>query len=107
MRRAKKWHRQLALLKPCRPAVEWARKFDSYDDAWRACENPGWLEWLIRTVHGGRSHKVARAEAAWSATSCLMRRHRPDLTGFRESGVETCIAIRFCVAKPRLPDLPS
>jgi len=110
MRRPRPWHRQLAKLNPCKPAVRWARQFDTYEEAWRACENDGWLLWLINQTYGSFSAEAARAQqshgvgcaAARAALSLSPRSWRPS--GRVARGV--CAAIRSVVRRPPLPEIP-
>ena len=46
------WIKALCDLGACGSAVSWARKRDSYADAWASCPDPSWLVWLLQMCGG-------------------------------------------------------
>ena len=38
---------QLKSIGACEKSIEWAEKFDSGEEAWKACDRYDWIEWVV------------------------------------------------------------
>ena len=57
----KHWTNQLEAVTACSEAVEWGRKYPTFQVAWDACANPGWMIWWLEQAYpkDRRLHEIA------------------------------------------------
>src|ERR1700678_1155317 len=46
------WQRKLVALGACSEAVQWAKEYKTFAEAWQACERGDWLLWLTAKMIG-------------------------------------------------------
>lgn len=46
------WIQKLIDMEACAEAVEWCKKFETFDGAWQACERGDWMLWLCAKLSG-------------------------------------------------------
>ena len=64
---------QLKSIGACEKSIEWAEKFDSGEEAWKACDRYDWIEWVVDRLElrnaardeAWRVYGAARDEARW------------------------------------------
>lgn len=80
----------------CPSSVRWLRagKFTSALQAWRACEEPEWMLWLLRHT---RRYGVLQRELEGAAITYKLSAVRGE-RGFRR--LDMCEAIRLIVPRP-------
>ena len=47
------WKEKLKALHPCPEAYRWACQYKTFRQAWRACEDGGWMWWLVSECNPG------------------------------------------------------
>jgi hypothetical protein len=60
------WSIELEKVGACRPAVEWARQYPTFHEAWQACPRGDWMLWLISrtsSLKGPALRKLVLAKA--------------------------------------------
>jgi hypothetical protein len=50
-KRKRHWSDKLRKMGACSDAVKWAKGYRSATAAWKACENGGYLEWVLRRLN--------------------------------------------------------
>lgn len=63
------WTDTLVKLHACLDAIDWARQFDTFAEAWQACERGDWMLWLAAHYVGGPRSK-SRKELVYAACQC-------------------------------------
>jgi hypothetical protein len=63
------WHTHLQALGACEDAMQWAKGFTSFDDAWKACPRGDWMLWLLGKL-AGPPEGDARRRLVRAAVSC-------------------------------------
>src|SRR5690606_33136567 len=63
------WSAKLEALGACNEAANYARTFDSFSDAWAACERGDWMLWILDTLSGPPGSDSRRAVVA-AAVDC-------------------------------------
>lgn len=61
-----KWHEDLARLGSCDEGLEFARRFKTPAQAWKACDDPEWLEWIASSMAGFGRHRAVDVDSAVS-----------------------------------------
>lgn len=76
------WTVNLEAIGACEDAVEWARGYKSFAEAWEACERADWLAWLVMRVagpFGSETHRRASALVGrLAATAPAPKGEKPD-----------------------------
>ena len=69
---------KLENLRPCSEALEYAKKFDTLQQAWDDCERSDWMLWLLGKICG-QPRSQSRHELVWIACQCarLSLRYAP------------------------------
>ncbi len=63
-RKKSHWTDKLIKMDACESAVTWCRNYDTFEDAWDACEHIEWLLWLIYWKKGHK--EVVRLASQYS-----------------------------------------
>ena len=61
-----KWHEDLARLGACDKGLEFARKFKTPAQAWKACDDPDWLDWIASSMTGLGRYRAVDVDLAMS-----------------------------------------
>jgi len=60
---------KLENLRPCSEVLEYAKKFDTLQQAWDDCERSDWMLWLLSKICG-QPRSQSRHELVWIACQC-------------------------------------
>ncbi len=69
MNNTKKWLKDLIKLDPCPEAVEWAKSYESPDDAWAKCKRGDWMLWVAGRLSED-ANSASRKKLVLAACKC-------------------------------------